>query len=129
MTKYSRQREAVLEYLRSTKSHPTAVTVYNEVRKKYPNISLGTVYRNLGMLTDSNTILRLDCGQGCEHYDATTTAHYHFCCKSCGNVTDLDMPVITDWTSLANYGFRGDVEGHSVMFYGLCEQCKNQTNN
>lgn len=126
MTRYSRQREAILEYLRSTKSHPTAITVYNEVRKKYPNISLATVYRNLGMLAENNTIMRLDCGHGSEHYDATTDNHYHFCCNDCGAVSDLDIPVITDWSILSDYGFHGTVESHFVMFFGLCEQCKNK---
>lgn len=127
MTKYSRQREAILAYLRSTKSHPTAIAVYNEVRKEFPNISLGTVYRNLSMLTESNTILRLDCGQGREHYDATTETHYHFCCRNCGNVSDLNIPVIFDGGSLTAYGFHGTVESHSVMFFGLCEHCEEQT--
>lgn len=65
--KYSRQREAVLVYLRSTKSHPTAEQVYQKIREEFPKISLGTVYRNLNLLADCGEILRLNCGDGVEH--------------------------------------------------------------
>ena len=74
--KYSRQREAVLVYLRSTKSHPTAEQVYQKIREEFPKISLGTVYRNLNLLADCGEILRLNCGDGVEHFDATTQSFY-----------------------------------------------------
>ena len=91
--KYSRQREAVLVYLRSTKSHPTAEQVYQKIREEFPKISLGTVYRNLNLLADCGEILRLNCGDGVEHFDATTTPHNHFICRRCRQVIDLEA----DW--------------------------------
>ena len=60
--KYSRQREAILAYLHSTKEHPTAEKVYMELRAQFPKLSLGTVYRNLNLLAESGEILRLSCG-------------------------------------------------------------------
>ena len=89
--KYSRQREAILLYLRSTKSHPTAENVYTEIRKEFPKISLGTVYRNLNLLVDQGEILRLNCGDGVEHFDAKTEPHNHFACRTCGAVIDLPI--------------------------------------
>ena len=67
--KYSRQRQAIIDYLCSTKEHPTAETVYTNVRIQYPNVSLGTVYRNLNLLADEGEILRLTCGDGSDRFD------------------------------------------------------------
>ena len=69
--KHSRQREAILDYLHSTKSHPTAEAVYWKVREEFPKISLGTVYRNLNLLANQGQVLRLQCGDGVEHFDGT----------------------------------------------------------
>lgn len=121
--KYSKQREAILTYLRSTKEHPTAETVYSKLREEYPHISLGTVYRNLNLLSDSGEILRLDCGDGMDHFDATVAPHYHFICKSCGRVLDLEMSSIESIDEKAAENFEGKIEGHQVYFYGRCKGC------
>lgn len=121
--KYSKQREAILDYLRSTKEHPTAEKVYHELRKEYPRLSLGTVYRNLNLLAVSGEILRLNCGDGTDHFDASTAPHYHFVCRQCGRVIDLDMPSIAHIDKTAAKNFNGNVEGHRIYFYGKCEQC------
>ena len=90
--KYSRQRESIKEFLRSRTDHPTADTVYENLRQIYPNISLGTVYRNLSLLSDRGDILRLSCDGKTDRFDADTRPHYHFMCKQCGCVQDIDMP-------------------------------------
>ena len=74
--KYSRQRQSIKEYLTETKEHPTADMVYNNVRKYYPNISLGTVYRNLNFLVEQKEAVRLTWGDGSERYDGTLEPHY-----------------------------------------------------
>lgn len=124
--KYSRQREAILAYLHSTKEHPTAEMVYTSIKQENPKLSLGTVYRNLNILAVSGEIQRLSCGDGTDHFDATTTPHSHFVCKGCGRVMDLDMP----WISLMNdkflseiKDFDGEIYSHQVFFYGLCKKC------
>ncbi len=76
-TKFSRQRESIKEYLSHTKEHPTADTVYMNIREKYPNISLGTVYRNLNLLVEQGEIIKLSPGNGCDRYDCNTQSHYH----------------------------------------------------
>lgn len=121
--KYSRQREAVLNYLRSTKSHPTAETVYRKIQKEFPKISLGTVYRNLNLLAEQGEILRLQCGDGVEHFDATTKPHNHFICHSCGAVMDLEMKSIEDIDRIAAENFSGVIAGHEIYFYGFCHSC------
>lgn len=123
MTKHSKQRDAILEYLHSTTSHPTADTVYENVRERLPNISLGTVYRNLNLLAESGEILRLSCGGTSDRYDGTATPHYHFLCTCCGEVSDLEMTGLEHINVIAGAGFSGIIEGHVAYFYGLCPKC------
>ncbi|MCI7062458.1 MAG: transcriptional repressor [Lachnospiraceae bacterium] len=125
--RYSKQREAIRTYLLSTKSHPTAEAVYNNIKNVYPHISLGTVYRNLNLLVEQGDALRLDCGDGVDHFDGDTRTHYHFACKKCGCVMDLEMdPIdhIDHIDQIAGAGFEGEIQGHNVLFYGLCPECR-----
>lgn len=121
--KYSRQRELIKEYLMSTDSHPTADRVYDEIRKIVPNISLGTVYRNLNQLVETGEVLKLSCGDGCDHFDGNLLPHYHFICRSCKNVSDLEMESIDFVNDYANKHFAGTIEGNATYFYGLCPFC------
>ena len=86
--KYSRQRELIKDFLCTRKDHPTADVVYMNVRQQFPNISLGTVYRNLTLLSGTGEIQRLRLGDGVDHFDADTSPHNHFVCTKCGCVQD-----------------------------------------
>ena len=123
---HSKQREAILDFLATRKDHPTADVVYMNVRKQLPNISLGTVYRNLTLLSDNGEILRLRVGDGTDHFDADVSSHYHFICKECGSVLDLEMDNIDAINDIAAQNFDGEIEGHSTYFYGLCGNCTNK---
>ncbi|MDE6964875.1 MAG: transcriptional repressor, partial [Lachnospiraceae bacterium] len=90
--KHSKQRDSIKEFLSTRKDHPTADVVYMNVRKSFPNISLGTVYRNLTLLADIGEIARLRIGDGADHFDYDTSPHYHFVCLECGEVSDFDFP-------------------------------------
>ena len=127
--KYSRQREAIKEFMMTRKDHPTADVVYMNVRKEFPNISLGTVYRNLTLLSEMGELLRLRVGDGVDHFDATTTPHYHFICKNCGTVTDLELPIIHSIDTVADESFNGRINGHVTYFYGTCEHCLKTSSN
>ncbi|MDL2274485.1 transcriptional repressor [Oscillospiraceae bacterium OttesenSCG-928-G22] len=123
MTKYSRQREAVLKSLRAVKTHPTASEIYEMVRVNIPNISLGTVYRNLAQLAKNDHIMRITTGEGTERFDGNPEPHYHFCCQSCGRVTDIDIPLIE---TIEDDVFRltgNRAQSHSLMLYGTCKTC------
>ncbi len=126
--KFSRQRQAILDYLRETKDHPTADMVYTHVRKLYPKVSLGTVYRNLNLLVEEGEILRLTQGTGSERFDGNTQLHYHFVCNHCNHVLDLKTTCLEHINTLANVGFDGIVESHQVLFHGLCPMCKKNIN-
>lgn len=121
--KYSKQREAILAYLRSTTEHPTAETIYTRLKQENPKLSLGTVYRNLNLLAASGEIQKLCCGDGTDHFDATVTPHYHFVCKGCNRVMDLSMPQIEALSEERMDGFVGEIHSHQVFFYGFCKEC------
>ena len=98
---YSRQRESIKDFLSTRKDHPTADTIYMNIRKQFPNISLGTIYRNLNLLSDIGEITRLTTGDGCDHYDFNTAPHNHFVCTRCHSVLDLEMDSIDDIVEVA----------------------------
>lgn len=122
--KYSRQREAILAFLKTRKDHPTAEVIYENIRKEYPKISLGTIYRNLALLSENGIILKLSCDDGFEHYDGCTDTHYHFACRRCKALIDLEMDDISFINTLAEKNFGGDIDGHVAYFYGICAECK-----
>lgn len=123
----SRQRKLILKILRNTKSHPTADWIYEQVKKEIPNISLGTVYRNLNLLSEMGKISVLNFGSSYSRFDGNPKNHYHFKCTNCKNVFDLALPVdeeinqkISDETSYI-------VNSHRMEFYGLCPDCQKKT--
>jgi len=126
--KYSRQREAIKEFLMTRNDHPTADVVYLNVKKEFPNISLGTVYRNLTLLSDRGEILKLNIGDGADHFDGNTKPHYHFVCSNCHCVMDLEIKDIGGIDEIAGKGFDGQIDGHITYFYGLCGKCRNLRN-
>lgn len=121
--RHSKQRDAIKVYLMSTTCHPTAETVYEHIKKEFPNISLGTVYRNLNFLVEHGEALRLDVGDEYDHFDGDTTPHNHFYCRKCRRVIDLKMDTIDHIDLIANAGFDGIIEGHTIYFTGICADC------
>ncbi len=122
-TKYSRQREAILNLLRGRTDHPTADILYEDLRKELPNISLGTVYRNLGMLAKNGDILKITTASGSDRFDGNPMPHYHFTCLNCGCVTDVHMPEIAALNENAACYTDGKIEYHNIMFNGCCNAC------
>ena len=121
--KYSRQREAIKDFLMTRKDHPTADVVYLNVKEEFPNISLGTVYRNLTLLSDIGEIAKLNMGDGADHFDGNPNTHYHFICAECHSVIDLEMENIDSINEIAGANFDGQIAGHITHFYGLCGNC------
>ena len=121
--KHSRQRDAVMNCLMARHDHPTADAVYLSVREEFPNVSLGTVYRNLNLLADLGEIRRLNCGNGPERFDGDTHPHYHFICRECGQVTDLPMDVLDQMNAEAQECCGGQIDNHITYFYGVCREC------
>lgn len=121
--KYSRQREMIKTCLMNRHDHPTADTLYMNIREEFPNISLGTVYRNLNLLVDLGEIRKLSCGNGPDRFDADIHPHYHFVCRKCGQVQDLSMETSGQLTAAAQQHCKGQIDSHITYFYGVCEAC------
>ena len=121
--KHSNQREAIKSFLMTRRDHPTADIVYSHLREEFPNISLGTVYRNLNLLSEIGEVLRLRVGDGIDHFDATVEPHYHFVCTECGSVIDLNLSSFTQINEIADASFDGKISGHVTYFYGTCQDC------
>lgn len=121
--KYSRQRQMIFSFLMTRKDHPTADVVYQNIRQNYPNISLGTVYRNLTLLAERGEILRLQVGDGVDHFDGDTSRHCHFVCSDCGAVTDIQLDGLEELFSKAQQEFDGRIDRQSTCFYGVCGKC------
>jgi Fur family peroxide stress response transcriptional regulator len=120
----TKQRAAILKILRNTRAHPTADQIYDAVRQQIPNISKGTVYRNLQVLREDGVISELNLNGTLSRYEEKQSRHYHFRCEKCGRVFDLDEPVDTeiDKRVSAKTGFK--VSSHYTEFWGLCKDCQ-----
>ena len=125
-TKQFRKRNAILNYLRSTDTHPSAEMVYNHLKQEYPDISLGTVYRNLAMFKDKGEIISVGTVNGVERFDGNTAPHVHYICEECGSVLDLrGIAVPEELNSAVAQTTGGLVYGCQLTFTGKCENCLN----
>ena len=128
--RYSKKREAILAVIRGTSCHPSAEWVYQQLKPRHPDLSLGTVYRNLTFFQETGQVKSVGVVQGQERFDAVVAPHSHFICNCCGSV--LDLPDVQPGAGLdravsQQYGLA--VERHELTFYGLCPSCANQQNN
>ncbi|MCI5903051.1 MAG: transcriptional repressor [Blautia sp.] len=121
--KYSRQREAIKNFLMTRTDHPTADVIYENIRMVYPNISLGTVYRNLSLLADIGEIQKLPNFAGADHFDGRTDMHCHFLCKNCSKIIDLDHTGLEQFIQTTKEHFSGVISSCNTNFSGLCEDC------
>lgn len=123
--KNSRKRQAILEALCATKEHPTAEMLYQQLKADYPELSLGTVYRNLGVLAEEGLAVSVCRVAGQERYDADTAPHAHFVCRRCRKVMDMELPrAVRDSCRELDreYGFAA--EECSLTIRGLCSSCR-----
>ena len=117
------QRKAIYEALNGDTSHPTADAIYQRVRKKIKNISLGTVYRNLKVLVSQGAIQEIPVADGPSRYDYRTDKHYHFICDGCGTVCDVNLPFQAHLHKQLEATSKLSIRSHQIVFYGLCSGC------
>ena len=123
-TKHFRKRDAILAYLRGTDQHPSAETVYAALKAEIPDLSLGTVYRNISLFKQQGLIASLGSVAGVERYDGNTCPHVHFVCTGCGTVTDLSgMHVPEELNAAAAKEADALVEACHLTFHGRCRAC------
>lgn len=127
--KHSKKRDAILQVIRSTTCHPSAEWIYGQVKPLYPDISFGTVYRNLALFEETGEVIAVATVDGQKRYDATASPHTHFICEDCSSVIDVDTP--QPFQEMYNalrkdHGF--EANHHSLTFYGKCDKCQNGKN-
>lgn len=121
------QRRVILEEVRSDPDHPTADEIYERVRRRLPRISMGTVYRNLDVLTSCGLISKIEPGRPQMRFDGETSEHYHTVCKRCGKIEDAPIEPTDNTLELLEKALgkltRYGIFGHRLEFVGLCREC------
>ena len=118
----SKKRQAIYDAVCASREHPSAEMVYGWLKPDIPDLSLGTVYRNLNLLTRQGMLIRVGHVEGQERYDGCTQPHAHFVCTRCGavlDVPDLPAPDLSRVEALLG----GRVESHILRFTGVCRSC------
>lgn len=117
----SKKRSAILDCIRSTTCHPTADWVFKQLKPTIPDLSLGTVYRNLSVLREQGDIISVGFNGGFEHFDGDLHPHAHFFCRTCGKVADIMDAPLPDPVAAA-----GRVDGVALTYHGVCKSCLEQ---
>ena len=125
----SKQRQQVLEAVKSVSCHPTAEQIFQMVRQTNPTISLGTVYRNLNLLAEMGEIMKLDLGCESDHFDGTTQEHGHLVCTRCGAIEDLPCDLSTSIRYLLTRQLDREMDTIYLTVTGLCKNCSHGNNN
>jgi Fe2+ or Zn2+ uptake regulation protein len=120
----TRQRRVIFEELQKMKTHPTADELYQRVREKISNISLGTVYRNLEVLTQCGMITRIECSGTYMRFDSNIEEHYHVRCINCNRVVDAPVKMFTEIDKELEQASDYKILGHKLEFMGICPECK-----
>ena len=122
-TRETKQRRVVYETIKATYSHPTADWIFDKVRNKLPKVSLGTVYRNLGVLKDEGLVHEIYGNDRRAHYDADTSPHGHFICEACDQIIGVRGIHKIDWRPLKDL-VGCEVTEQKVVFSGRCASCQ-----
>ncbi len=123
-TKHFRKRDAILTCLRQTTEHPSAEWVFSQLKPQIPDLSLGTVYRNLSLFKEQGLITSLGTVNGVERFDGNTEPHVHYICTGCGRVLGLhQIRVPEELNQAAAMGSGGEVTGCQLTFTGVCSEC------
>ena len=124
VTKHFRKRDAILNCLRMSREHPSAETLFQQLKSEIPDLSMGTVYRNLNLFKQQGLAMSVATVAGVERFDGNTCPHVHFICNDCGAVIDLEAMQVPDSLSqAAQQCCGGQVTGCQLSFTGICQIC------
>jgi Fur family transcriptional regulator, peroxide stress response regulator len=124
MFRDTKQRKAILQYVQNSKAHPTADLIYESLRQEIPNISKGTVYRNLKVLTERKQLSELRFKGKVSRFEGRQDSHYHFRCEVCDRVFDIDAPVDEALNGQIAVKTGLKILSHQIEFRGLCKDCQ-----
>ena len=124
MRKHSGKRDAILRMIQSTESHPSAQWVYDRLKPRIPDLSLGTVYRNINLFRAEGKVISVGVVGGEERFDGRVEPHPHFVCESCGAVLDLAGEIQSELTTHPSIVIPGcTIDTRKTVFYGICKVC------
>jgi Fur family peroxide stress response transcriptional regulator len=126
MPRKSSQRDMILRVVKNTNSHPGADWIYEQVKKEIPNISMGTIYRNLRLLVETGEVKEINIPGIPSRFDSSTSDHHHLLCEKCGRIFDLDESVDCNMEAeiFQKTGFKAEVQ--YLKFIGLCSDCQKE---
>lgn len=127
MKNYSRQREEIIKVVKDSYNHPTAEDIYMIVKSKDPAVSRSTVYRNLGVLVESNIIIKISMLVGPDRYDYVKEKHNHAICSKCGKVFDFDYDFeYNELKEIISKQTGVEISEKGIALEGICSSCKNK---
>jgi len=121
--KRTKARIIILDEIKKVKTHPTAYELFNMVKEKLPRVSLGTIYRNLDIMSEKGLITRIKTNDSQTHFDGRTDEHYHIQCMECGRIDDVELDTLKGIDDVVEERTGYAVLYHTINFYGLCPEC------
>ncbi|MFD1204430.1 MULTISPECIES: peroxide-responsive transcriptional repressor PerR [Sporosarcina] len=121
------QRHAILEFIISSETHPTADEIYKALESDFPNMSVATVYNNLRVFRNAGLVKELTYGDASSRFDFVTHDHYHIICNECGKIVDFHHPGLEEVEHLASHVTGFEVTSHRLEVYGICPECTAQS--
>lgn len=121
--KFSKQREMILNQVKDFPIHPTADQVYTALKSDNPNLSLGTVYRNLNLLSDMGMLLKIRIADGSDRFDGRTDRHYHMICEKCEKVYDIELDILENLPCMINSQSGHTLTEVTLTLKGICKSC------
>ena len=122
----SKMRQVVYDAVVQNPVHPTAEYVYEMLKPQHPSLSLGTVYRNLGVLVEQGLIRKIESMDAADRFDGNMERHSHVQCSQCGNLEDLFLPYDRQLDAAANRESGFTITEHNVSFVGVCPACQKE---
>lgn len=122
--KYSKQRQLILDIINKSELHPTAEMIYEEARIIIPNISLGTIYRNLESLEKNDLIKHIIMSNNSDRYDKNVKDHYHFYCEECHKIYDIFSASLININELLSNETGHKINSNTLVFSGICKYCQ-----
>lgn len=126
---FSRQREIIYEQVMKYPTHPTAEEVYRSLKNDNPNLSLGTVYRNLNQLSEAGMLLKIPIADGSNRFDGRTDCHYHMICEKCRRVFDVELNCLDDIPALVKAQSGHQITRVTLNLKGICSECSKKEQN
>lgn len=117
------QKHLVKKAVFELRRHVTADEVYEFVKKDHPSVGKGTIYRNLGILTEEGAIRKVEVPDGPDRFDFTLKNHYHVRCVKCGEIFDVDMDEISDLKGRIHDAHGMEFLDYDIFFKGICTEC------